>query len=104
MPENKAVEMIAALYERYGNWNSVGIALVGENGNHASIGAMANRAYNGGSVTPSLRRALGLYRPRFRRAIEFDTAEEMQQFDQWIQDQGFASATEWFKQKVWEVY
>ena len=100
----KARELLGEMYERLGTWSAVGEELAGENGNARAMGAIANRCYNGGSASVKLRKALGLYVPRHRRAIEFSSAEEAAKFDEWLKAQGCKTATDWFMNKVWDVY
>ncbi len=104
MSRQEARKRLTQLYAEHKNWHVVGEHLANGNGNAQSLGTLANRAYRGGTVAPSLIKALGLNKKRYRRAIEFETAEDAAMFDKWIMESGYTSATDWFRNAIWEVY
>lgn len=104
MSIQEAQEMLKNMYAQYGNWHVVGEHLANGSGNAQSLATLANRAYRTGRVAPSLMEALGLKKKRYRRAIEFETAEEAALFDEWVRKSGYTSANDWFHGSIWEVY
>ncbi len=71
-----------------------------------SIATMANRAVTNHaySIAPIIYELLGMKKYRYRRAIEFASAEDAELFDKWLADSNYTSPTDWFMKSIWEQY